>query len=46
MIQYQPCEKLLVGDLVQIAAHARRLAFDHFSDALHTGGFDGPSGAD
>ena len=46
IFQCKPCEKLLVGDLLQIAEHARRLAFDHFSDALHAGGFDGPTGAD
>lgn len=46
MIQFRPCEKLLVGDLIQIAAHARRLAFDLFSDAYATSGFDGPTGAE
>jgi len=46
MLQFAPCEKLLVGDVIQIAAHSRRLAFDLFSGAYHSGGFDGPTGAD
>lgn len=46
IMQFAPAEKLRVCDVQQIAAHARRLAFDHFSDALSTGGFDGPTGAD
>ncbi|MDI6026761.1 hypothetical protein QBK99_11220 [Corticibacterium sp. UT-5YL-CI-8] len=31
LIDYPPCEKLLVGDVIQIARHARQLSFDLFS---------------
>lgn len=33
MIQFHPTHELRVSDLIAIASHARRLAFDHFSEA-------------